>query len=188
VRWRKGPFQIQTSVYEMILNDEIHFSPALFANINLDPTRRYGSETAFTWQVLDNVALKGGFAYTRAIFREGPFAGNDVPLVSRWTASGAVSWNIWDKYLVADAVVRYIGERRMDNDQRNFQPLIPAHTLVDLRLGGEYKSLFWSFAIQNLFDLKYFDYAVASPTTFGTYNAYPQPGRMFMARLGAKLP
>ncbi|MBM3530292.1 MAG: TonB-dependent receptor [Alphaproteobacteria bacterium] len=188
VRLKKGPFEVQTSGYEMVLNDEIHFRPDVFANVNLDPTRRYGTETSATWKVLDNVTLKGGFAYTRSVFREGPFAGKDVPLVSRWTAGGAVSWNVWDKYLVADAVVRYIGERRMDNDQRNFQPLIPAHTLVDLRLGGEYKNLFWSIAIQNLFDVRYFDYAVASSTTFGTYNAYPQPGRMFMARLGATLP
>jgi iron complex outermembrane receptor protein len=188
VRLRRGPLEVQSSVYAMELNDEIHFNPSVFANINLDPTRRYGSETSATWQVLDNVALKGAVAYTRSKFREGPFAGNDVPLVSRWTAAGAVSWNIWDRKLVMDAVLRYVGERRMDNDQRNFQPLIPAHTLVDLRFGGEWQNLFWSFAIQNLFDLQYFDYAVASPTTFGTYNAYPQPGRVFMARLGANLP
>jgi len=86
-----------------------------------------------------------------------------------------------------DVVARYIGERRMDNDQKNFQPLIPAHTLVDLRLGGEYQNLFWSFAVQNIFDVQYFDYAAASATTFGRYNAYPQPGRMFLARLGVKL-
>ena len=127
-------------------------------------------------------------AYTRSVFREGIYAGNDVPLVSRWTAVGAVSWNIWQKILVADAVVRYVGERRMDNDQANFQPLIPAHTLVDLRLGGEYRNLFYSLSVQNLFDTFYFDYAAASAVTFGTFNAYPQPGRVIMARLGVKLP
>jgi iron complex outermembrane receptor protein len=172
----------------MSLVDEIHFNPSLFANVNLDPTRRYGSETSATLQAHENLTLKGGMAYTRSVFRQGPFAGNDVPLVSRWTATGAVAWTIWHKLLVADLVVRYIGARRMDNDQMNFQPLIPAHTLVDVRLGGEYRNLFWSIAVQNLFDVKYFDYAVASPVTFGTYNAYPQPGRMVLARLGAKLP
>lgn len=188
VRVKLGPVVVQSSVYDMELVDEIHFNPSLFANTNLDPTRRYGNETNATWQVNDRLIVKGGMAYTRSVFREGPFAGNDVPLVSRWTASGAVSWNIWHKQLVLDAVARYIGERRMDNDQRSFQPLIPAHTLVDLRLGGEYLNLFWSIAIQNLFDVRYFDYAVASTATFGTYNAYPQPGRMFLARLGVKVP
>jgi iron complex outermembrane receptor protein len=160
----------------------------VFANINLDPTRRYGSETSVAWRVNDRLLVKGGVAYTRAVFREGPNAGNDVPLVSRFTATGSVSWNVWEKILVADAIVRYVGERRMDNDQANFQPLIPPHTLVDLRLGGEYRNLFYSLAVQNLFDVFYFDYAVASAFTFGTYNAYPQPGRVIMGRLGLKLP
>ena len=42
----------------------------------------------------DTFRFKGGFAYTRAVFREGLFAGNDVPLVSRWTGSVGVSWDI----------------------------------------------------------------------------------------------
>ena len=45
------------------------------------PARRCVSATAVT--------LRGGMAYTRAVFREGPFAGNDVPLVSRYTARAA---------------------------------------------------------------------------------------------------
>jgi iron complex outermembrane receptor protein len=185
-RLNVGPLEVQSSVYNMVLNDEIHFDPSVFANINLDPTRRYGGETSATLRVNNSLTLKGGAAYTRSVFREGPYAGNDVPLVSRWTATGSASWNIWHKELVADLVVRYIGERRMDNDQANFQPLIPAHTLVDVRLGGEYRNVFWSVAVQNLFDVQYFDYAVASAVTFGTYNAYPQPGRTYMARLGVK--
>jgi iron complex outermembrane receptor protein len=87
---------------------------------------------------------------------------------------------------VLDALVRYNGSRRMDNDQASFQPMIPAFTTVDLRIGGEVKNMFWSVAAQNLFNTKYFDYAVASSSTFGTYNAYPQPGVAYMARLGVK--
>jgi iron complex outermembrane recepter protein len=197
VRVHVGPFDLQTSVYDMYLTDEIHFRflPGFEArNINLDPTRRYGSETMATYRASDRLRFKGGFAYTRAVFREGPQAGNDVPLVSRWTASGGVSWDVWPKWLTFDGIVRYVGERRMDNDQPNIQPLIPAHVLVDVRVGGEVDRMFWSFAVQNLFDVQYFDYAVASPFPFGfasqlnTYNAYPQPGRVFMGRLGLKLP
>jgi iron complex outermembrane receptor protein len=195
VRWRSGPVDAQWSVYDMYLTDEIHFrfGPNFVANnINLDPTRRYGSEMIAGYQVNDSLRFKGGLAYTRSVFREGLFAGNDVPLVSRWTGQVGVSWDVWQKYLTFDGVVRYVGARRMDNDQTNLQPLIPAHLIVDARVGGEYKNLVWSFAIQNLFDVKYFDYAIASPFPFGagsqlnTYNAYPQPGRTFLARAGAK--
>ena len=112
-----------------------------FIDYNLDPTRRYGSETSATYRASDTVLLRGGFAYTRAIFREGQFAGNDIPLVSRYTANAGVTWNIWQKYLVVDATVRYWSSRRMDNDQPNTQPLIPANATVDFKLSGEYEQL-----------------------------------------------
>ena len=125
-RIKSGGFQMQSSIYNMDIENEIHFIPALFFNVNLDPTRRYGSETSASLRVSDTVLLRGGMAYTRAVFREGPFAGNDVPLVSRYTASGGVTWNIWQNYLVADATVRGWSERFMDNDQANTQRRIPA--------------------------------------------------------------
>ena len=118
-RIKSGGFQMQSSIYGMDLENEIHFIPALFYNVNLDPTRRYGSETSASLRVSDTVLLRGGIAYTRAVFREGEFEGKDVPLVSRYTASGGVTWNIWQNYLVFDATVRAWSERIMDNDQDN---------------------------------------------------------------------
>jgi len=185
VRVHWGRFDLQSSVYRMNLLNEIHFRPDIFANVNLDPTKRYGVENIATYQLTDTVRLKGGLAYTRAVFRDGPFAGHDVPLVSPWTASAGVSWNVWYKWLVFDAVARYFSDRRMDNDQLGVQPLIPPNTLVDLRLGGEIDRFFWSVSVQNIFDVKYFDYAVASAFTLGVYNAYPQPGRTFLFKGGA---
>jgi iron complex outermembrane receptor protein len=188
---------LQWSAYDMRLTDEIHFrfGPSFQAsNINLDPTRRYGHETFATVRVNERVRIKGAVAYTRAVFREGLFAGNDVPLVSRWTGNIGLSWDIFPKWLTFDGVIRYVGERRMDNDQTNVQPMIPAHTLVDVRLGGEVDRFFWSLAVQNLFDVQYFDYAIASPFPFGagsqlnTYNAYPQPGRTVWFKAGVNLP
>jgi iron complex outermembrane receptor protein len=196
LRLRVGRVEIQTSVYDMYLVNEIHFRflPLFFSgNINLPPTRRYGSETIAAWQATDELLFKMGLAYTRAIFREGPDAGNDVPLVSRWTGSFGVAWNVWQRYLIFDGVVRYIGTRRMDNDQHNIQPLIPAHTVVDVGLSGEVDRFYWSFKVQNLFDVHYFDYAVASPfpegflSKLGRYNAYPQPGRAYLLKMGVLL-
>ncbi len=179
-----GPFTYQTSAYLMELDNEIHFSPATFTNVNLDPTRRWGVETAATWQVLETVRVRGNVAYTRATFREGDFSGNDVPLVSRWTAGGGVSWDVWGPWLVVDADARYIGPRRFDNDQANSQGRIPAHTVFDLRLGGAIEAAHWSIAVQNLFDEEYFDYGIASAFTPGAFNAYPQPGRTVIGRVG----
>jgi iron complex outermembrane receptor protein len=184
-RIKSGGFQMQSSIYNMDLENEIHFTPALFYNVNLDPTRRYGSETSASLRVSDSVTLRGGMAYTRAVFREGMFAGNDVPLVSRYTASGGVTWNIWQNYLVFDATLRAWSERTMDNDQANTQRRIPADATVDLKLSGAYDHFFWSLSVNNLFDAQYYDYAIASSFTPGRFAAYPLPGRNYMVKVGA---
>ncbi len=180
-----GAFKAQSSIYGMDLDNEIQFDPVNFYNRNLDPTRRYGSETSASLQASDTVLLRGGLALTRAVFREGTFAGNDVPLVSRFTANAGVTWNVWEKYAVIDATVRYWSSRRMDNDQGNAQPLIPANATVDLKLSGEYQNVFWSLSVNNLFDAQYYDYAVASTFTPGRFNAYPLPGRTYLVKAGA---
>jgi len=186
LRGRVGRFEWQSSVYDMALNNEILFIPfpPIGANINLDPTRRFGIENSASFAVTDTLRLKGGLTYTRATFRQGIFSGNAVPLVSPWTGNIGISADLYQKYVVLDAVLRYVGDRRMDNDQANFQPLIPAHTTVDVRLGGQVQNFIWSASVQNLFNALYFDYAVASSATFGRYNAYPLPGRTFLVKAG----
>jgi iron complex outermembrane receptor protein len=176
---------MQSSIYGMDIENEIHFIPALFFNTNLDPTRRYGSETSASLRVTDSVSLRGGAAYTRAVFREGIFAGNDVPLVSRYTATGGVTWNIWKDYFVLDATVRAWSERYMDNDQNNTQRRIPADATIDLKLSGAYDRFFWSVSVNNLLNALYYDYAIASTFTPGRFSAYPLPGRTYMVKAGA---
>jgi iron complex outermembrane receptor protein len=185
VRINSGPLHVQSSIYNMDLENEIHFIPALFFNVNLDPTRRYGSETSASFRASETVLLHGGFAYTRAIFREGAFAGNDVPLVSRYTASAGVTWNIWQNYLVADATLRGWSQRFMDNDQANTQRPIPASVTIDLKLSGEYQRFFWSLSVNNVFNALYYDFAIASSFTDGRFSAYPLQGRTYLVKAGA---
>ncbi|WP_027584651.1 TonB-dependent receptor [Bradyrhizobium sp. Ai1a-2] len=185
VRIRTNRFQVQTSIYTMDLENEIHFNPVLFYNVNLDPTRRYGSETQASLRVSDTVTLRGGMAYTRAVFREGQFAGNDVPLVSRTTGNLGATWNIWDNYLVLDATLRAWSSRVMDNDQANTQTGIPGDATIDLKLSGAYEHFFWSVSVNNLLNALYYDYAIASNFTPGRFNAYPLPGRTFLVKAGA---
>jgi iron complex outermembrane receptor protein len=184
LRLRAGQLEAQSSVYTMDLTNELQFDPVNFYNRNLAPTRRYGSETSASLRVADDLVFRGGAAYTRAVFREGAYAGNDVPLVSRFTANAGVSYDIWQKYVVLDATARYWSSRRMDNDQANAQRVIPGNATVDLKLSGRYQQFYWSIAANNLFDVKYYDYAVASTFTPGRFAAYPLPGRNFMVKAG----
>lgn len=183
-RVKAGALNVQSSVYSMNLTNELQFDPVQFFNRNLDPTHRYGSETSADFRATETLLVRGGVALTRAVFRDGPFAGRDVPLVSHFTASAGVTWNIWQNYLVLDATARYWSERRMDNDNANTRPVIPANATVDLKLSGIYDRYFWSASVNNLFDVKYYDYAVASTFTPGRFNAYPLPGRSFLVKAG----
>lgn len=184
IRIRAGRFELQSSIYDMHLKNEIHFNPFLGYNLNLDPTHRYGSETSFSLAVTDTFRLRGGIAYTRAVFEEGAFTGNDVPLVSKVSGNFGATWDVWQKYAVIDANVRFWGARRMDNDQRNNQALIPANATLDLKLSGQYDRFFWSASVINVFDTLYYDYAIASQFTSGNYSAYPLPGRVYMVKAG----
>ncbi len=187
LRAKWGDFEGQVGGYVMHLENELHFSPATFVNFNLDPTRRVGGETQGSYALTEALRLKGGLAYLRAEFRGGVNRGREVPLVSRWTSSLGASWDIWGPLAALDLDWRYAGSRRFDNDQANFQPRIPGYQLVDLRLGGRLEWATWSLGVQNLFDKEYFNYGIASATAYGTYNAFPLPGRTVTARLGVKL-
>jgi iron complex outermembrane receptor protein len=186
VRLRFGSVNIQSSVYDMELTDELHFSPITFSNVNLDPTRRQGVETIATWQATEALRLKGNVTYTRARYREGPFEGKSVPVVSPWTASANAAWNIWQRYLMLDGTVRYVGERFLDGDEANRgDVMIPSYTVWDARLSGEINQFFWSVAVQNIFDKKYFDYGIdQSGFGFFYYPLYPLAGRMFTVKAG----
>lgn len=183
-RIKSGPFEMQTSVYNMDLTNEIRYDPVNFYNTNLDPTRRYGGETSSSIRISDSLLLRSGAAYTRATFREGPFSGNDVPLVSRYTANAGVTWNVWQKYVVFDATTRVWSSRFMDSDNANSQVKIPANGTVDVKLSGEVDHFFWSLSVINLFNAQYYDYAVPSSFTPGRYGAYPLPGRTYLAKAG----
>lgn len=188
IKIRGGGLDIQTSIYDMHLKNEIHYNPALFFNYNLDPTHRYGSETSFSLRVNDAFRLKGSLTYTRAVFEEGQYVGKDVPLVSPLSGTAGFTWNIWQRYLVLDANARFWSARRFDNDQPNRQPLIPGNGTIDLKLSGQINQFFWSAAAINLLDNYYYDYGIASagaaPAAIGSIAVYPLPGRIFMLKGG----
>jgi len=198
VRVNTGPFSLTSSVYLMRLTNEIHFVPALGVNTNLDPTQRVGWETSALYQFSNTVRARAGLTYLDATFREGEFAGNEIPLISKWSGYAGIAWDIVPKLLTLDVTGRFFGPRRMDNDQENQQPMIPGEATVDVKLGGQYDRFFWSASVLNLLDKHYYVYAIASggiaggpgfpsglPPTIGLFSGYPLAGRTFLVQAGA---
>lgn len=185
-RYRLGNVRGQSSIFFMRLRDELHFNPDTFENQNFDPTRRVGVENSLDWQATDDLRLSANLSYTDAEFTAGPFSGKTVPLVSDWVAGTSLYWDILEKFLSLSASANYYASKNMENDESNFQPEMPGYTLVDLKLGGEYGQAFWSASLDNVFDTDYYNYAVASSSTFRRFNAYPLPGRTFFVEAGMK--
>ena len=180
VKYTRGKLSGQANLYYLRLKDEIHYDPATFSNINLDPTRRYGLELSGSMTLEERLELRTNYTHMRAEFRDGPFDGNDVPLVPRHTAS---LQTIWRQSPATDFTValNYVSNRYFDNDQSNdFGEKIPSYMTLDLQAGHVYHGLRLAARVNNLLADKHFDYGVRSTFTPGVYNAYPLPERTLL--------
>ena len=185
-RLKRGQTVFMGNLYLMDLDNEIHFDPLSYTNINLDPTRRRGAEFSLQREFSDDVSIRASYTRMEARFREGAYAGNSVPLVAADSASLSARWRT-DARSRISATLNYVGGQYFDNDQSNsFGKKIPAYTTVDLKytLYGPQ----WNLAarINNAFDSEYFGYGVSSTTVAGKYNAYPEPGRVLSLSLSRR--
>jgi iron complex outermembrane receptor protein len=182
IDYKSGRNKIRATLFQMNLNNEIHYNAITFANMNLSPTRRYGLELEGAHNYTDALEVAAAYSYTVAKFREGTYggvnvAGNNIPLVPRQRLALSSSWKASEKTtLNANAV--YVGEQHFDNDQANtFGQKMPAYTTVDMKMSHREGAWLFAAAVNNLFNEKYFTYAVASTSTAGKYNAYPMQER-----------
>lgn len=187
----------RAAVFRNRVHDEIHLDPFStgVGNTNLPPSRRQGVELTGKWQALPKLALSGAYSYTDARFLAGVLpggaftqtnvniAGKRVPLVANQKINVGASWAMSEQTRL-NAALAYVGSQFMDNDEANTLGIkIPAYSLVDMKLVHSVKNWQVSASVNNLFDRKYFNYAVSSQFTQGKYNAYTLPGRTFFIGL-----
>jgi iron complex outermembrane receptor protein len=180
--WRAAAFS--NKVY-----DEIHLDPfgTGVGNTNLPPSRRQGVELDGKWQALADVVLNAAYTYTDARFLSGAWEGKRVPLVATRKASLGASWAVSEQTRLNTAL-SYVGSQFMENDEPNTLGMkIPAYSLVDLKLTHQAGALQLNASINNLFDRKYFNYAVSSQFTAGKFSAYPLPGRTLYVGLNYQM-
>lgn len=179
-------WQGRVALFQIDLQNEIHFNPVIFNNVNLPPTRRQGLELDLNKALTDYLNASLSYTYTVAKFREGTFngadvTGNKIPLVPTHRATAAIDARLGEKTRL-NVAATYTGEQYFDNDEsNNFGQKMPAYTVVDLRLSHSIDDWTFSVAVNNLFDKDYFSYAVRSLSAPGVYNAYPQPERNYFA-------
>lgn len=173
------------------LENEIYFNRlagSSGSNINMPPTRRQGIELSSLWAPLSSLTLNVRYTYTEATFRSGAFSGVDVsgkavPVVPRHRASLNATWAASELTKLYAGMI-YTGSQQYDNDPANRYSRMPAYTTVDTKVSHRLDNLTLALAVNNVFDKKYYSYAlVNSPTTPTNYNVYPDRSRTIMASL-----
>ncbi|OAI52067.1 hypothetical protein AYO46_06760 [Betaproteobacteria bacterium SCGC AG-212-J23] len=188
-RWRNHAARV--TLFQSDVSDEIHLNPFTtgIGNTNLPPSRRQGAELDGAWQATATFRLSATYAYTDAKFREGTFpgavgpddsiAGKTVPLVPRHKATLAASWDILPKTRLS-AGFTAMSKQVLDNDEVNtLEQRIPAFRVLDLKLAQTVGPARIAFVVNNVFNQKYYTYAVRSQFTADRYAVYPLPGTTY---------
>jgi iron complex outermembrane receptor protein len=182
--YKSAKDKIRATLYQMNLNNEIHYNALTFTNMNLSPTRRYGLELEGTHAYSDSVEVGAAYSYTVAKFSNGTYgginvSGNNIPLVPRQRLALSTALKLTEKTSLSGSAM-YVGQQHFDNDQANtFGQKMPAYTTVDMKLTHREGAWQLAAAVNNLFNRQYYTYAVSSTFTPGVYNAYPMQGRNF---------
>jgi iron complex outermembrane receptor protein len=192
--WRTSAGSLRATLFRSDVTDEIHLDPFTtgVGNTNLPPSRRQGVELDGRWQASAKLRFSGGYAYTDAKFLEGtlagspfaigtnlPIAGNTVPLVPRHKLNLAVSWELLARTRLSAALTA-ASSQVMDNDEPNSLGVrIPAYHVADLKLAQEFGWGRVAAVVNNLFNEKYYTYAVRSAFVADRYAVYPLPGTTF---------
>jgi iron complex outermembrane receptor protein len=179
--WRAGSRAARATLFRIDVFDEIHLDPFTtgVGNTNLPPSRRQGVELEAKWG-----AFKAAYAYTDAKFLEGtlqglPIDGKTVPLVPRHKLNLAAAGDVAPRTRLS-GTVSAVSEQVLDNDEPNtLEHRISAYYVVDVKLARAFRWGSIAATINNLFDEKYYDYAVRSAFTPDRYSVYPLPERSF---------
>ncbi len=105
--WKAGGARLQTTAYELKLNDEIAYNALTYQNENLDKTLHRGLEVDAQMPIGKTLSMKAAYGYTEARFRDGVNSGKDVPLVPTHKASLGLTWKpdaTWTHALVVNHV------------------------------------------------------------------------------------
>lgn len=180
VEWRGKGSSFHAGVFDMAVDDEIHYNALTFTNMNLFPTRHRGVELEGKLFVGDALDFAARYTRTQANFREGIYggvnvAGNDVPLVPKDRAGINLGWQTAAATRVTFNI-NYVGSQRYDNDQANLFRTMPSYAVTDIKISHDLKDWRIAASINNLFDKAYYSYGIVNGT-YTSFNAYPENRR-----------
>jgi iron complex outermembrane receptor protein len=180
IQWGGKGASFRAGLFQMDVDDEIHYNALTFTNMNLSPTRHRGLELEGKLPLGATVDLAARYIWTEASFREGIYGGvdvtgNDVPLVPQDRIGLNLGWQATTATRLTFNV-NHVGSQRYDNDQANRFRKMPSYTVADIKLSHEMGAWRLTAGINNLFDEEYYSYGVINGAST-TFNAYPEDRR-----------
>lgn len=192
VEWQDGVSRLQASLFRLNLDDELLYDATATgpyspwsngANINLDQTRRQGLLLEASRNLSQNLTLSGQYSFTDAEYRAGNHRGNEVPGVSRHTASAALDWLLLTG-LNARFEAQYTGPRYLSTDDAHVMGREGGYTLFNAALTHEYRQFVTRLRVRNLTGKEYDSYATYASWVAGGKAAYPAAEREVQLSLG----
>jgi iron complex outermembrane receptor protein len=151
------------TLFRMLVNDELFYNstggPLLAGkNENYDKTTHEGIEFSSDAKLNSWIAFFGNYSLTRAYFDGGQYSGNDIPMVPRHKGSIGLRFSL-PKNITFNLTGNYVGKRYFLNDEANGQSRLNGYMVADTNVCWRYKELAVTFAINNLFNKQYSEYA-----------------------------
>ncbi len=163
-------------IFHSDISNEIYFSGGM--NSNLDKTERMGIELSNQLKVTPKYSLRSSAQLLKAQFKSGSNSGKDIPSIPNVNGRIGITYAA-NKHESIDLSARYSGKAFMAEDNANTQNKSASVTTFDLRYNLNSSNWNWIFAINNLLDKNYYDYAVYKSSYIQPYKQtiYPNPGR-----------
>ncbi|MFP6849992.1 MAG: TonB-dependent receptor [Pseudomonas sp.] len=183
IEWRDATQRYQASLYRLDLDNELMYDPfadnSLFgagagANINLDKTRREGLLLEAERNLTPRLSLGGQYSFTDAEYRAGLNQGNEVPWVSRHSASSHLNYLLMTG-LNAYVEAVYTGARYLSSDDGHALPRTGGYTLFNAALKYQYRQFDAKLRINNLTGKRYDSFATYVSWQTGNKGLYPAP-------------
>jgi iron complex outermembrane receptor protein len=179
-RWGNRSSRTDVRVYRSTLNHEIAYDPTVFANVNLDRTRRQGVELEASQRATAAVQLRLNGAIRQSKFIAGAHDGKEVPLAPKASAAVHVDWEFLPQHRL-DAGISFVGSQHPGSDFAN-ECKMPAYSTADVRYAYRVGTVELAVAVSNLTDKRYFSQAYGCNGGI-TDGIYPDPGRAAVASL-----
>ncbi len=180
VGWRKkaGSGAHAVRVYQSKLHNEVGLDATQFNNINYDPTLRRGIEAETRWKVASGIEVGAVLGLRDAVFDEGQFEGNSVPLVSARTLTLQ-----WQQDLGSTRTFTWLTQlqssQRVAGDLNNTcADRIGGFGVTRWRYAQTAAGWDWALNLNNVFDRQYYNYRTRCNAALRS--VYPEAGRTWL--------